>query len=73
MLQSRSFLYSYVGWKFAAELRAGSASTPGLPLLQPPRVTLVKSLNLPMKEDSVELSRRRLLIAGGGCSGADGC
>ena len=55
------------------ELRAGSARTPGLPLLQPPCVTLVKSLNPLIKEESVELSRRKLLISGDGCSGAGGC
>lgn len=55
------------------ELRAGSARTPGLPLLQPPCVTLVKSLNPLIKEESVELSRRKLLISGDGSSGTDGC
>lgn len=55
------------------ELRAGSARTPGLPLLQTPCVTLVKSLNPLIKEVSVELSRRKLLISGDGYSGADGC
>lgn len=49
--QSRSLLYSYVAWKFAVDLRAGSARTPGLPPLPPPCVTLVKSLNLLIKEE----------------------